>query len=154
MRLDTPGETRAPRLQDAHDRLRSPRTHDAGLRALQGRQQLTELLIAARDARDSAWGSGQHTAPPPLLIKIAPDMSDADLEDVAAVALDPRTGVDGLILTNTTVARPESLRGEARAEAGGLSGRPLMAPSTAVLRRVYALTQGRVPIIGKVAGTG
>ena len=131
----------------------TPRLHLPGLRALQGRQQLTELLIAAREARDAACASGTHAgAPPPLLIKIAPDMSDADLEDVAAVALDSRTGVGGLILTNTTIARPDSLRGAARAETGGLSGAPLMGPSTAVLRRVYVLTQGRVPIIGEATG--
>ena len=124
---------------------RPPAPPVTGLRALQGRQQLSELITAARRARDDAAGRG---AAPPLLIKIAPDLSDADLEDIAAVALDPRAGVSGLILTNTTTARPDTLRGEHRGEAGGLSGRPLMAPSTAALRRMYVLTQGRVPIIG------
>lgn len=128
-----------------------PPSPSTGLRALQGRQQLTDLLLAAREARDAACppGAAGRRAPPPLLIKIAPDMSDADLQDVAAVALDPRAGVGGLILTNTTTSRPASLQGGHRGEAGGLSGAPLMAPSTAVLKRVYTLTEGRIPIIGE-----
>jgi dihydroorotate dehydrogenase len=68
------------------------------------------------------------------------------LDDVAAVALDE--AIDGLIVSNTTVARPESLRSRHRDEAGGLSGRPLFAPSTAVLADVRRLTGGRIPLIG------
>jgi len=119
----------------------SPNT--PGLRALQGKTELTGLVDAIRAALPAGA--------PPLLLKIAPDLGDADLADIAAVALD--RAVDGLILTNTTIARPEGLRGAAKGEAGGLSGRPLFAPSTAVLRRLFRATEGRVPLIG-VGGIG
>ncbi|MEE8225382.1 MAG: dihydroorotate dehydrogenase (quinone), partial [Kiloniellales bacterium] len=69
-----------------------------------------------------------------------------DLADIAAVALEQQ--LDGLIATNTTVARPPGLGGRHRDEAGGLSGRPLFVPSTQVLGRVYRLTKGRLPLIG------
>jgi dihydroorotate dehydrogenase len=116
----------------------SPNT--PGLRALQGRAPLVALLAAVRGALDAV---GART---PLLLKIAPDLSEADRVDIAEVALDGR--VDGLIVSNTTLARPPSLRSAAAAEAGGLSGRPLLAPSTAVLADMYRLTEGRLPLIG------
>jgi len=83
---------------------------------------------------------------PPLLVKIAPDLGAADLADIAAVALSG--AIQGLIVGNTTVARPAGLRGRHKSEVGGLSGRPLFAPSTAVLAEMYRLTEGRVPLIG------
>src|SRR3546814_3742410 len=83
---------------------------------------------------------------PPLLVKIAPDLTDEDKADVAAVCLGLR--VSGIIATNTTIARPPELRGAARGEAGGLSGHPLFAASTAVLADLYRLTEGRIPLIG------
>ena len=83
---------------------------------------------------------------PPLLLKIAPDLTEEDKADIAAVCLD--LGVAGIIATNTTIARPEDLKGAARGEAGGLSGRPLFEPSTAVLRDLYRLTGGKLPLIG------
>ena len=118
----------------------SPNT--PGLRALQGRAELERLVEAVRHALAEA----QPGRVLPLLIKIAPDLEPADLEDIAAVALE--RGVDGLIATNTTVARPEELLGRHRAEAGGLSGRPLFAPATRVLAETYRLTGGRIPLIG------
>ncbi len=66
--------------------------------------------------------------------------------DIAEVALD--TGIDGLIVANTTIARPAGLRGRHALETGGLSGRPLFAASTALLSDMYRLTQGRLPLIG------
>jgi len=114
----------------------SPNT--PGLRALQGRAELEALLgrVMAALPRPA----------PPLLVKIAPDLTAEDKADIAAVSL--ALGVSGLIATNTTIARPAELRGAARGEAGGLSGRPLFAPSTAVLGDLYRLTEGRIPLIG------
>jgi dihydroorotate dehydrogenase len=116
----------------------SPNT--PGLRDLQARTMLTELLLSVLAARDK---SGSR---PPLLVKIAPDLSPEERADIAAVAL--ATGIDGIIVSNTTVARPAGLRGAAAAEAGGLSGRPLFAPSTALLGDIYRLTEGKLPLIG------
>jgi dihydroorotate dehydrogenase len=118
----------------------SPNT--PGLRALQGRDQLEELVGRTRAALTLAMPTGA----PPLLLKIAPDLGWEDLDDIAAVAL--AGGLDGLIVSNTTVARPESLRSTRAAETGGLSGAPLFESSTAMLRRMYELTHGRLPIIG------
>ncbi len=121
----------------------SPNT--PGLRALQGRAELDALLravLAARAALD--WGG---KPPPPLVLKIAPDLTPADLADVAAVAL--ARGLDGIIVSNTTLARPPAVAALPHgAETGGLSGAPLMGPATEVLRDMYRLTRGRVPLIG------
>jgi dihydroorotate dehydrogenase len=74
----------------------------AGLRSLQGRKQLQELVSFVKTARDNLdWGP---SGPPPLLVKVAPDLTDADKVDIAAVILD--TGVDGLVVSNTTISRP------------------------------------------------
>ncbi len=117
----------------------SPNT--PGLRALQGRGELETLIDGVRGALQTS-GRG----PPPLLLKIAPDLEPADLADIAAVAEQRR--IDGLIATNTTVARPGRLVGHHRGEAGGLSGRPLFEPATRVLAELYRLTGGRIPMIG------
>ena len=75
---------------------------DAGLRALQGRKELEKLVRRVKHTRDQMqWGP---RGPPPLLIKVAPDLTDGDKADIAAVAL--KLGVDGLVVTNTTVTRP------------------------------------------------
>jgi dihydroorotate dehydrogenase len=114
----------------------SPNT--PGLRALQGREPLAELLAAV--------GAARQGPRPPLLLKIAPDLTEADKSDIAEVAL--AGGVDGLIVSNTTLARPAGLTSPTAAEAGGLSGRPLFGPSTAVLAEMYRLTGGKLPLIG------
>ena len=119
----------------------SPNT--PGLRALQGRELLDRLLGAVKEARDKAVPSGTR---PPLLVKIAPDLAADDLRDIAEVA--HALSIDGLIATNTTVARPPGLHDPHRNESGGLSGRPLFEPSTRVLARLYKLTGGRLPLIG------
>lgn len=116
----------------------SPNT--PGLRALQTPDHLRELVIAVRDA------AAEHGTVPPILIKIAPDLDAADLADIATVAKDP--DVAGLIVSNTTIDRPDSLRDSQGEETGGLSGAPLFEKSTAVLRQVYALTEGKTPLIG------
>jgi dihydroorotate dehydrogenase len=116
----------------------SPNT--PGLRALQGRESLTALLAAVKGARD---GTEKR---PPLLLKVAPDLTEAEKKDIAEVAL--QGGVDGLVVANTTIARPAGLAGKARDQAGGLSGRPLFALSTSVLADMYRLSEGRLPMIG------
>ena len=118
----------------------SPNT--PGLRALQGRAELEALLSQVRAARD-ALPEGRR---PPLVLKVAPDLEQADKSDIAEVAL--ALGLEGLAVSNTTIARPEELTGRHRGEAGGLSGRPLFAPSTKVLGEFYQLTAGKVPLIG------
>ncbi len=124
----------------------SPNT--PGLRSLQGRDQLEGLVGRTRAALDRAVGDAKR---PPLLLKIAPDLNDDDLADIAAVAL--AGGLDGLIVSNTTIARPETLRSEHSRQIGGLSGAPLFDASTAVLARMYALIAGKLPLIG-VGGIG
>lgn len=116
----------------------SPNT--AQLRALQGRESLDALLGVVM-AHKLAVAPRR-----PLLVKIAPDLSPAELDDVLAVVTAHR--VDGLIASNTTTARPAGLRGKARNQAGGLSGQPLGARSTAIIRSIYRDTAGRLPIIG------
>jgi len=118
----------------------SPNT--PGLRALQGKAPLATLIARTHQALVEACGAN----PPPLLLKIAPDLTSQDLADIAEVALESRLA--GLIATNTTIARPSGLEARYASEAGGLSGRPLFEPSTGVLRELYRLTQGRLPIIG------
>jgi dihydroorotate dehydrogenase len=122
--------------------LSSPNT--PGLRALQARDALAVLLDRVMVARSR--GAADPSRPPPLVVKIAPDLTEEERRDVAEVAL--ADAVDGLIVGNTTVARPPELRSRDRAEAGGLSGRPLFAPSTACLADMYRLTGGRIPLIG------
>ena len=116
----------------------SPNT--PGLRALQGKAPLAELLRAVKVA------IGKLERHLPLLLKVAPDLTDDDKRDIAAVAIDE--AIDGLIATNTTIARPDDLIDPQRTETGGLSGRPLMTSSTAVLADLYRLTEGRLPLVG------
>ena len=116
----------------------SPNT--PGLRDLQARAVLEGLLRQLIDARAETGVSI------PLLVKIAPDLTPEERADIAAVGL--ATGVDGIVIANTTVARPSGLRSRDVREAGGLSGRPLLAPSTALLAEMYRLTEGRLPLIG------
>jgi dihydroorotate dehydrogenase len=118
----------------------SPNT--PGLRALQHTEALIGIVRAAKAARARA----RVEPPPPLLLKIAPDLDSNELADIARVAVDEQ--LDGLVVSNTTVARPASLLSPLHAESGGLSGAPLLEPSTRVLRRMYELTGGALPLIG------
>lgn len=118
----------------------SPNT--PGLRALQGRSELEALLRRLRQARDGL-AAGRR---PPLLLKVAPDLTSADRADIAAVALEQR--LDGLIVSNTTVTRPAGLQSPARGESGGLSGRPLFALATETLAEFHRLTRGEIALIG------
>ncbi len=116
----------------------SPNT--PGLRDLQRREILDDLLRQVVSTRDEA-------APRvPLLVKIAPDLTPEERADIAALA--GPSGIDGIVIANTTVARPPGLASRAAGEQGGLSGRPLFAPSTALLADIYRLTEGKIPLIG------
>ena len=123
----------------------SPNT--PGLRSLQHTEALIGIVRAARAARDRAL----IAEPPPLLLKIAPDLDSSEIADIARVVMDEK--VDGIVISNTTVSRPASLLSALHTESGGLSGAPLFEPSTRLLRRMYELTGGKVPLIG-VGGIG
>jgi dihydroorotate dehydrogenase len=119
----------------------SPNT--PGLRDLQAPDALAGLLARIQTARK---GIAVEGGAPPLLVKLAPDLADADLPEVIRVI--QAHGVDGIIVSNTTLAR-EGLKDEGFArETGGLSGRPLFARSTRMLAKVYQLTDGKLPLIG------
>ena len=118
----------------------SPNT--PGLRALQSKDQLAALLIEVLKTRDAAVEKGKA----PLLLKVAPDLTDEDKADIVAVALE--TGIDGLIVSNTTIERPYHLKSANKAEGGGLSGQPLFEPSTQVLREIAQQIKGQIPLIG------
>src|SRR3990167_6291699 len=121
----------------------SPNT--PGLRNLQGRAQLSELLKRVQDAIPAS-GPSAAPAPVPLVVKIAPDATDDDLDDIVSVCRDLR--MDGIIVGNTTLSRPPSLRSKRRAETGGLSGAPLTTLSTEVLRRTAQRVEGQFALIG------
>jgi dihydroorotate dehydrogenase len=122
--------------------LSSPNT--PGLRALQARAEMEELVVRVLEARRRS--APDRTRPPPLLAKVGPDLGEHELRDIAEVAA--KNGIDGLIIGNTTLDRPPHLRSADRAAQGGLSGKPLMAPSTACLAAMYKYTGGSIPIIG------
>lgn len=119
----------------------SPNT--PGLRNLQAVDQLRPLLTAVREAADRIVAHRRV----PLLVKIAPDLADEDVDAVADLAVE--LGLDGIIATNTTIAR-EGLRSEAALvkETGGLSGAPLKERSLEVLRRLYARVGDRITLVG------
>jgi dihydroorotate dehydrogenase len=115
----------------------SPNTEK--LRDLQGPDALAALLAGVMEMR------ARLPRPIPVFLKIAPDLTDADLAGLAAVAL--RSGISGVIATNTTLSR-DGLTGAGGDQAGGLSGAPLFERSTRVLARLSVLTEGRLPLIG------
>ena len=118
----------------------SPNT--PGLRNLQRKTAVTRLMARLLEARARATPRN----PPPLLVKIAPDLTADERSDLAEAALS--SGIDGLIVANTTVARPASLQSRFAHEPGGLSGAPLFEPSTALLAEMFRLTSGKIPLIG------
>jgi dihydroorotate dehydrogenase len=116
----------------------SPNT--PGLRDLQAPEALAALLARVQTARQAV------PSKPALLVKLAPDLAEADLPEVVRVIL--AHGVDGIVVSNTTLSR-EGLKDAAFApETGGLSGRPLFTRSTRMLAQVYRLTEGKLPLIG------
>src|SRR5690242_10766011 len=120
----------------------SPNT--PGLRAMQARAPIEDLLWRVLMARNRAAPDPQK--PPPLLAKVGPDLLPDQLRDIAEVALS--VGIDGLIVGNTTIERPASLKSAEKSESGGLSGAPLLQSSTQCLAQLYRLTNGRLPLIG------
>ena len=118
----------------------SPNT--PGLRALQGREQLDDLLGRIHEAR---------TTPASVFLKIAPDLTSAEIAMIVEAAIAHR--IDALIVSNTTLDRPDTLTSSDRAETGGLSGAPLTGKALAVLKDAAAASQGRLPLIG-VGGIG
>ena len=127
----------------------SPNT--PGLRALQTRQALEELLGRLAEARaalkaQAADETADEAADAPVLLKVAPDLDDAEIAAIVETVL--AFGLDGIIAGNTTLSRPETLRSALKSEAGGLSGAPLTPLSTAVLARFHAAAAGRLVLIG------
>ena len=116
----------------------SPNT--PGLRELQIESNLERLIAAVLEEREK---SPQQ---PPIILKIAPDLEDQGIRQIADCA--GRFNIDGFIATNTTTERLSSLRSNNKTMQGGLSGRPLMAKSTSVLKLLYQHTGGNIPIIG------
>ena len=115
----------------------SPNT--PGLRGLQDRDALSALLGALADER------ARLTGKVPLLLKIAPDLDDSALDDIASVAF--QTGLDGLIVSNTTIARPR-LKSTFAKETGGLSGKPLFIPSTRILKEMRRRVGTKLVLVG------
>ncbi len=115
----------------------SPNT--PGLRDLQSRAELQSLLTRLNEVR------AQQALRPPMLLKIAPDLRDNELEDIAHCC--GGGTVDGIIVSNTTIARPP-LQSRHAQEPGGLSGAPLFELSTRQLARLYLVTEGRIPLVG------
>jgi dihydroorotate dehydrogenase len=116
----------------------SPNT--PGLRGLQNRDELKHLLEIVTNERAKMGGRI------PLLLKIAPDIDPDALADIADVAL--ASGIEGIIATNTTIARPASLRSTNARESGGLSGAPLSAPSTAILKALRLRAGNKLLLVG------
>lgn len=119
----------------------SPNT--PGLRDLQAESALDDLVARTLAARDAVAASGKRT---PILIKIAPDLTLPELDGMIAVAR--KREIDGLIVSNTTIARPDSLRSASKGETGGLSGKPLFTASTRILAEAFLRVEGQFPLIG------
>jgi dihydroorotate dehydrogenase len=120
----------------------SPNTQ--GLRDLQEEDTLRRFIGTLREAQERLGAA--HGARKPMLLKIAPDLGDAELDAMAEVLL--ASGIDGVVCTNTTIARPGVAGAKHIDEAGGLSGAPLFDAATLVLRGMHRRLQGRIAIIG------
>ncbi|MDA1070210.1 MAG: quinone-dependent dihydroorotate dehydrogenase [Proteobacteria bacterium] len=131
----------APHADYVTVNISSPNT--PGLRDLQAVASLRPLLEALTAERAQAAGA---VAQRPLLLKLAPDLADADAVAAAELALE--VGLDGLIVSNTTIARPPDLGGPHAGESGGLSGRPLLARSTELLGIIHRETGDALPLVG------
>lgn len=114
----------------------SPNT--PGLRSLQKKDELRQLLIEINKTRNSMPVENK----PPLLLKLAPDLSSEELKEVVSVVSEQESRVDGLIISNTTVDRPELNNSTFSNEEGGLSGKPLANRTTEMIKRTYKMTKG------------
>jgi len=136
-------ETLAPLASYVTVNISSPNT--PGLRVLQSGDDLERLLSEVMEAR------GRMQRRVPTLLKIAPDLDSTALDEIARACLG--AGIDGIVVTNTTLARPQTLKSPLAAEAGGLSGEPLFEPSTSILRQMHERVRDRLVLIG-VGGVG
>ncbi len=121
----------------------SPNT--VGLRRLQGREALETLLQGLAAERRLLLGQARRPGSLPILVKLAPDLTDDELDD--ALAAVESAGMDGVIATNTTLARPD-LRSTKAGETGGLSGAPLTGRSREMVARIVQRSEGRFPVVG------
>ena len=123
-------------LESVHE---DARRTTVGLRRLQARDQLENLLSQLAETR--------HRSPVfrPILVKLAPDLTDAELDDALGAILD--TGMDGVITTNTTISRG-GLRSPVGQESGGLSGAPLTRQSLNIVEKIYSRIEDQIPIVG------
>lgn len=122
----------------------SPNT--PGLRDLQHQNQLKQLLSNVIEKRNAIAANGHPHVP--ILLKLAPDLTNDELNQIVQVIKQKGCAVDGIIISNTTIERPSTLCNDKKNEIGGLSGRPLTDRSTELIRQTYRLTGGKVPIIG------
>ncbi|XP_006461984.1 hypothetical protein AGABI2DRAFT_206093 [Agaricus bisporus var. bisporus H97] len=122
----------------------SPNT--PGLRGLQNKGLLEKLLQGVSKARDELEPSTLTHGKPKIVLKIAPDLDDSQLADIAIAVRE--SGIDGVIVSNTTLQRPASLKNPSKVEAGGLSGIPIKPISLKALRKLRSLLPASIPIIG------
>ncbi|XP_021197203.3 dihydroorotate dehydrogenase (quinone), mitochondrial [Helicoverpa armigera] len=120
----------------------SPNT--PGLRSLQKKEELYLLLKEINKARNEM----KIDKKPPLLLKLAPDLSQEEMKEIVSVILKSESKVDGLIISNTTIDRSQLQNTQFTKEAGGLSGKPLTEKSTEMIKHMYKMTKGKVPIVG------
>ena len=118
----------------------SPNT--PGLRDLQLRGRIETLVKKIQDKQNESKQLGNK----PIFIKISPDLDDEQLRDIALMSL--ANNVNGLIISNSTIKRPSSLVSSYKNELGGLSGKPIFVDSTIILKKMYSLTNGQIPLIG------
>ena len=118
----------------------SPNT--PGVRDLQNRGLIDNLVKSLHKIRKN----NENLVSKPILIKIAPDINDEQARDIAlsSLALD----IDGIIISNSTIDRPSTLQSSYQSEVGGLSGKPLFVQSTLILKKMYSLTNGQIPLVG------
>lgn len=118
----------------------SPNT--PGLRDLQHRGQIEKLVKALKDKKNKL-SSLENT---PIFFKISPDMDEEQIRDISLMSL--ANNINGLVVSNSTIDRPNTLRSKFKNEVGGLSGKPLFLKSTLMLKKIYNLTNGQIPLIG------
>lgn len=117
--------------------------HVRSLSGLQNRENLLPLLNAVIEEREKSCGS---SALPPLLVKLSPDLDENKIEEIAQTVIE--AGIDGLIISNSSLKRPDFLPSSFSAQSGGLSGKAIGDQSTEVVRSMYKFTGGSIPIIG------
>jgi dihydroorotate dehydrogenase len=120
----------------------SPNT--PGLRDLQGKEQLDDLLKNINEKREEL--SVKFRQNTPILLKIAPDMDEKSLGQIIESVFDHN--IDGMIISNTTIGQRDNLKSKNADKDGGLSGKPLFQPSTEMLKTAYKISEGKIPLIG------